>query len=162
MCGVFDWKTETEPGKTGGGSGRTNGGRCQEATLSLPIISASLTNSFGGGNIQSFPQSNLTNAKQINGSIPHSIQMIFFGKVLDGLWPPPLLISAKNANFMHNADNSIFGNHCTMGKLKNGVKSSKLWQIISLSILIQNFAHSSLNSPITQINTNIENKYLKN
>jgi len=26
----------------------------------------------------------------------------------------------------------------------------------------QNFAHSSLNSPITQINTNIENKYLKN
>ena len=53
----------------------------------------------------------------------------------------------------------------TMGKLKNGVKSSQLWPIISLAILIpkfQNFAHSSLNFPITQINTNIENKYLKN
>ena len=54
---------------------------------------------------------------------------------------------------------------CTMGKLKNVVKSSQLLQIISLSILIQkfrNFPHSSLNSPISQINTNIKNKYLKN
>ena len=34
---------------------------------------------------------------------------------------------------------------CTMGKLKSGVKSSQLWQIISVLILIpkfQNFAHS--------------------
>ena len=50
-----------------------------------------------------------------------------------------------------------------MQKLKNRIKSSQLWQIISLWISIQkfqNFAHSSLNSPFTQIDTNIENKYL--
>ena len=53
---------------------------------------------------------------------------------------------------------------CTMVKLKNGVKGRQLLQIISPSILImefQNFAHSSLKSPITQINTNMENKHLK-
>ena len=50
-----------------------------------------------------------------------------------------------------------------MGKLKNVVKSSQLWQIISLWMSIQkfqNFAHSSFNSPFTQTKTNIENKYL--
>ena len=44
--------------------------------------------------------------------------------------------------------------HCTMQQLKNGVKSSRLWQIISLWILTQkfpNFSHSSLDSPKTQI-----------
>ena len=48
--------------------------------------------------------------------------------------------------------------HCTMGKLKNWVKSSQLWRIISLWILDQNLpnlAQSCLNSPKTQINTNI-------
>ena len=47
---------------------------------------------------------------------------------------------------------------CTMGELKNGVKSSQLWRIISLWILAQNLpnlAQSCLNSPKTQINTNI-------
>ena len=48
--------------------------------------------------------------------------------------------------------------HCTMGKLKNGVKSSQLWWIISLWIWAQNLpnlAQSCLNSPKTQMNTNI-------
>ena len=50
--------------------------------------------------------------------------------------------------------------HCTMQQLKNWVKSSKL--IISLWILTQkfrNFAQTSLNSPKTQIKTNIK-KYI--
>ena len=54
---------------------------------------------------------------------------------------------------------------CTMGKFKNGVKSSQLWQIISLWILAQNLpnlAQSCLNSPKTQINTYISNKYFAN
>ena len=45
-----------------------------------------------------------------------------------------------------------------MQKLKSGVKSSQLWQIISPWILAQNFpnfAQSCLNSPKTQINANI-------
>ena len=56
-------------------------------------------------------------------------------------------------------------NQCTMGPLQNGVKSGQLWQNISPWILViefQNFAHSSLNFPITQINMNIENKDLNN
>ena len=54
--------------------------------------------------------------------------------------------------------NHIFQTQCTMGKLKNWVKSSQLWRIISLWILAQNLpnlAQSCLNSPKTQINTNI-------
>ena len=82
------------------------------------------------------------------------------------IMPKSLEVSTKRSrDGMWRWAENITSHHCTMGKLKNGVKSSQLWQIISLSILIQNFqnfAHSSLNSPITQINTNIENKYLKN
>ena len=49
--------------------------------------------------------------------------------------------------------------------VENGVKSSRLWQIISLWILTQNFqkfAQSSLNSPKTQIKTNSKHMYLNN
>ena len=54
---------------------------------------------------------------------------------------------------------------CTMGKMKNGVKSSQLWQIISPWMLNQkfpNFVHSSLNSPQTQKTQTFETKYLTN
>ena len=44
--------------------------------------------------------------------------------------------------------------------VENGVKSSRIWQIISLWILTQNFqkfAQSSLNSPKTQIKQILKN-----
>ena len=52
-----------------------------------------------------------------------------------------------------------------MNKLKCGVKSSQLWQIISPWMLNQkfpNFVHSSLNSPQTQKTQTFETKYLTN
>ena len=57
--------------------------------------------------------------------------------------------------------------HCTIGPLQNGFKSTRLWQIISpwmLTQKFQNFAHSSLNYPITQLQilkTNIWNVWNK-
>ena len=69
-----------------------------------------------------------------------------------------LLTPFFNCCIVHCATNrSTIKNHwsqCTMQQLQNGVKSSRLWQIIFLWILTQkfpNFSHSSLDSPKTQI-----------
>ena len=65
----------------------------------------------------------------------------------------------RNHGHQHNqGSHPWLLSQCTMGKLKNGVKSSQLWRIISLWILAQNFpnlAQSCLNSPKTHMNTNI-------
>ena len=66
----------------------------------------------------------------------------------------PLLLYVKT----FESESSFISTQCTMGKLKNRVKSCQLWQIISPWILTQkfpNFAHSCINSSKTQINTNI-------
>ena len=85
----------------------------------------------------------------------------------DDGFAPNAFIVVDSDTILKNIINLISNHHhhCTMGKLKNGVKSSQLWQIISLWILAQNLpnlAQSCRNSPKTQINTNIWNKYFTN
>ena len=64
--------------------------------------------------------------------------------------PPPFEDQQCAQNLWRNTSTLETKLHPTMGKLKNGVKSSWLWQIISLWMLtqkFQNFVQSSLNSP---------------
>ena len=90
-----------------------------------------------------------TNVKSIFGSFGHLCWLLQCGQMWTELiWNLPLFTCVC----------SQFILQCTMGKLKNRIKSSQLWQLISPWILTQkfpSFAHSFLNSPQTKINTNI-------
>ena len=117
-----------------------------------------------GTNINPPPKASLPFFFNFCSDISLYLLLLSYLWLIPQLWPTsPATLSCCGSQ--SRKCKKFVAHHCTMGKLKNLVKSSQLSQIISLSILIQNFqnfAHSSLNSPITQINTNIENKYLKN